>query len=131
MFFFFFFFNHMSSYVCRSSVWSFSRVLFRSMTPGCRKPSFQFMVVFLVCFVNDRVRLRLPCQAPPVAIARAATQRRRRAANKKLQRNATGQATLHAIAQRMKKLASKPVLSAVIKHVMISDITQEIGRAHV
>src|SRR3546814_5054626 len=77
------------------------------MTPGCRKPSFQFMVVFLVCFVNDRVRLRLPCQAPPVAIARAATQRRRRAANKKLQRNATGQATLHAIAQRMKKLASR------------------------
>src|SRR3546814_19847573 len=58
------------------------------MTPGCRKPSFQFMVVFLVCFVNDRVRLRLPCQAPPVAIARAATQRRRRAANKKLKRNA-------------------------------------------
>src|SRR3546814_18133303 len=86
------------------------------MTPGCRKPSFQFMVVFLVCFVNDRVRLRLPCQAPPVAIARAATQRRRRAANKKLQRNATGQATLNAIAPRMKKLASKPVLSAVIKH---------------
>src|SRR3546814_13132404 len=101
------------------------------MTPGCRKPSFQFMVVFLVCFVNDRVRLRLPCQAPPVAIARAATQRRRRAANKKLQRNATGQATLHAIAQRMKKLASKPVLSAVIKHVMISDITQDIKVANV
>src|SRR3546814_18241291 len=74
------------------------------MTPGCRKPSFQFMVVFLVCFVNDRVRLRLPCQAPPVALARAATQRRRRAANKTLQRTATGQATLHAIAQRMKKM---------------------------
>src|SRR3546814_17912935 len=31
----------------------------------------------------------------------------------------------------MKKLASKPVLSAVIKHVMISDITQDIKVANV
>src|SRR3546814_1447016 len=36
-----------------------------------------------------------------------------------------------AIAQRMKKLASKPVLSAIIKHVMISDITQDIKVANV